>query len=325
MVGKVKPPKGKTAKQGLGSAGPRTSRCWWLFQFKQLTQRSAFSTKQLNLSSSELLSAVQVANLQEAMTNLRSKGDYRLELFVEASPSVQVLSNLGLRLWLEEGRAGPLRSQIDQHRRKTWRAESLSQISCRRPRPGAFPESPSSNSRCSFTSSGSNRSPRCWPCPWSRCRTNRRCPWRSRRARVGVADAESSPLSRCVAPGSPHLLRYQCGSREVHLFQPPPTRPISKRDVVVDAKEVVWILGRQPIWRQMRCDSLSHQENTWARFTAQAQALRSCSNVTNMKHNLWGNLSCLSQIPMTHWKEWGYNGICKPSTKWCGAGILPLR
>ena len=35
------------------------------------------------------------------MTNLRSKGDYRLELFVEASPSVQVLSNLGLRLCLD--------------------------------------------------------------------------------------------------------------------------------------------------------------------------------------------------------------------------------
>jgi hypothetical protein len=30
-------------------------------------------------------------------------------------------------------------------------------------------------------------------------------------------------------------------------------------------------------------------------------------------------------IPMTHWKEWDYNGICKPSTKWCGAGILPFR
>ena len=45
-----------------------------------------------------------------------------------------------------------------------------------------------------------------------------------------------------------------------------------QRDVVVEVKEVVWILGRQPIWRQMRCDSLSHQENTWARFVCQGSS-----------------------------------------------------
>ena len=45
-----------------------------------------------------------------------------------------------------------------------------------------------------------------------------------------------------------------------------------QRDVVVEVKEVVWILGRQPIWHQMKCDSLSHQENTWARFVCQGSS-----------------------------------------------------
>ena len=71
-----------------------------------------------------------------------------------------------------------------------------------------------------------------------------------------------------LLPSHPGNLREQGGS-------PIPTttnQAYLQRDVVVEVKEVVWILGRQPIWRQMRCDSLSHQENTWARFVCQGSS-----------------------------------------------------
>ena len=74
---------------------------------------------------------------------------------------------------------------------------------------------------------------------------------------------------------SRNLLRKRCGNVREQGGSPIPTttnQAYLQRDVVVEVKEVVWILGRQPIWRQMKCDSLSHQENTWARFVCQGSS-----------------------------------------------------
>ena len=128
-----------------------------------------------------------------------------MELLVEVSPILQVLSSLGLRLRFAEGRTRPLRSQVNQDRWETSRAKCLSEVSHRRSRPGA-----------STVPSGSNPTTAYWPCPRSRRRTHSRCSQGPCRARVGVADADRPSVSRCCPWIPSPAPLYQCGSREVH-------------------------------------------------------------------------------------------------------------
>ena len=65
-------------------------------------------------------------------------------------------------------------------------------------------------------------------------------------------------LPAVVPPGSPHLLRYQCGSREVHQFRPPPNRPIPQMGCCWGRTGSRMSIVRQTVWRQVTSDSLSH-------------------------------------------------------------------